>query len=114
MKRLGLALLTMVALVADCDSQRVPVGPAGPAPASGHAYRLYTHCGIRWAKIAGTFWRATPPLSDGNGNPPPGWGNPFQPGTLTMTSSTTATFTSQAGSARFKRTSWVNPPTLCD
>jgi hypothetical protein len=30
----------------------------------------------------GVFWRATRPLSDGNGNPPPGWGNPFQEGRL--------------------------------
>lgn len=76
-------------------------------------YRLYTHCGIEWTRIHGTFWRAVKPLSDGNGNPPPGWGNPFQQGTLTFTSTTTAVFRSAAGSVTFHRTGRTRPPFLC-
>lgn len=79
----------------------------------GEPYRLYTHCGIKWARIDGTFWLATSPLSDGNGNPPHGWGNPFQAGTLTLVSRTTAEFASAAGSVTFKRTQRAQPPILC-
>ena len=32
-------------------------------------YELLTHCGITWARIRGTFWKADHPLSDGHGNP---------------------------------------------
>ncbi len=76
-------------------------------------YRLYTHCGIEWARILGTFWRTAAPLSDGHGNPPAGWGNPFQDGTLTFTSPGTAVFRSTAGNVTFHRTPRTNPPFLC-
>jgi hypothetical protein len=75
-------------------------------------YRLMTHCGIAWTNIAGTFWRAVHPLSDGHGNPPPGWGNPFQDGTLTL-NGTTARFSSRAGTVTFQRTNRTRPPFLC-
>jgi hypothetical protein len=75
-------------------------------------YRLLTHCGIAWTSIAGTFWRAVHPLSDGHGNPPPGWGNPFQDGTLTLTGAT-ARFSSHAGTVTFQRTNRTRPPFLC-
>jgi hypothetical protein len=78
------------------------------------AYNLYTHCGITWARIDGRWWRATRPLSDGAGNPPAGWGNPFQHGVLTFTGPGTARFDSAAGSVTFKRTPRVRPPLLCD
>jgi hypothetical protein len=81
--------------------------------ASANAYRLYTHCGIEWAMIKGTFWRAQHPLSDGNGNPPAGWGNPFQPGTLTFTNPNTARFTSTAGTVVFDRSDRVRPLFIC-
>ena len=80
---------------------------------AGRAYRLFTHCGIKWAKINGTFWRAKRPLSDGSGNPPSGWGNPFQDGTLVFTSQTTARFDSSAGRVTFERTPRKRPPLIC-
>jgi hypothetical protein len=76
-------------------------------------YELYTHCGIDWAKINGRFWRAKHPLSDGSGNPPAGWGNPSQDGTLTFIGPTTARFDSPAGSVTFERTSRRQPPQIC-
>ena len=94
-------------------------GADGAYPAQGdkhvrsRPYLLYTHCGIEWAKIKGTFWRATPGLSDGDGNPPPGWGNPFQAGTLTVLSRTRARFRSSAGSVTFERTTRAGPPFIC-
>ena len=56
-------------------------------------YDLYTHCGIDYARVGNRYYEATPPLSDGSGNPPPGWGNPYQPGILTVISPTQAVFT---------------------
>jgi hypothetical protein len=76
-------------------------------------YELYTHCGIDWAKINGRFWRAKHPLSDGSGNPPAGWGNPSQDGTLTFIGPTTARFDSPAGTVTFERTSRRQPPQIC-
>jgi hypothetical protein len=61
------------------------------------AYDLYTHCGVDEAKIGDRFSAAVTPLSDGNGNPPAGWGNPYQAGTMTVVSATRAVFTDKAG-----------------
>ena len=60
-------------------------------------YNLYTHCGIDYVQVGNRYYEVTPPLSDGSGNPPPGWGNPYQPGTLTVISPTQAVFTDKAG-----------------
>ena len=42
--------------------------------------------------INGTAYYADPPLSDGNANPPAGWGNPYDHGQITLTTATTADF----------------------
>jgi hypothetical protein len=76
-------------------------------------YRLYTHCGIEWARIDGAFWQAAKRLSDGHANPPAGWGNPYQAGTLTFSRPTIAIFRSAAGSVKFHRTARATPPFLC-
>jgi hypothetical protein len=36
------------------------------------------------ARVQETFFAAEQPLDDGNGNPPAGWGNPYQSGTITV------------------------------
>jgi hypothetical protein len=112
--RLGALVLVGFALVvAGGGSQTASAKQSRTAMHAGKPYRLYTHCGIQWARIHGSFWRVTRPLSDGSGNPPPGWGNPFQDGTLTMASRTTANFTSPAGSVVFRRTKRHHPPLVC-
>jgi hypothetical protein len=109
----GLLVLTSVAVVAGCGSQMTASQPTSTSAGRAESYRLYTHCGIEWAKIEGTFWRAARPLFDGNGNPPAGWGNPFQDGRLTFRGQATAEFSSLAGSVTFKRTDRARPPVLC-
>jgi hypothetical protein len=64
---------------------------------SPEPYTLYTHCGIDEAMINGRWYEAVHPLTDGHGNPPPGWSNPGQPGTITLTSPTRAIFRDPAG-----------------
>lgn len=70
--------------------------PSAAAPTS-IPYELYTHCGIDEARIGSTYFEAETPLSDGSANPPPGWDNPTQHGTMTLLSPTAAVFTDPAG-----------------
>ncbi|MGI8678009.1 MAG: hypothetical protein ACR2LX_04820 [Jatrophihabitans sp.] len=65
--------------------------------ASGATYSLYTHCGIREARVDSTFFLADHPLDDGQGNPPPGWGNPYQSGTITLPTPKIAVFRDNKG-----------------
>jgi hypothetical protein len=106
-------VLTLATALASCGWQTKATPPATTSAHRGKPYRLYTHCGIQWARIDGTFWQAIKPLSDGDGNPPPGWGNPYEEGKLTLTSHTTAEFTSPVGNVTFKRTERTQPPVLC-
>lgn len=99
------ALTALLAVaVAGCAS------PARTQPSPGHpgrlvtaaanapvSYTMYTHCGIRFAKIGGRWFEAGRPLSDGSDNPPPGWGNPSQPGTIRMLSASVAEFRDSLG-----------------
>jgi hypothetical protein len=74
-------------------------GPSGSGPSATTAaqpYRLYTHCGIDEARIGNRYFEAVHPLSDGHGNPPAGWGNPFQQGTMTLLSTSEAVFRDDA------------------
>ena len=72
--------------------------PAGRAPApSASPYDLYTHCGIREANVDNRWYVADTPLSDGSGNPPAGWGNPYQAGTITFLSPTRFEFSDSVG-----------------
>jgi hypothetical protein len=60
-------------------------------------YNLYTHCGVGEARLGSQYYMAVHPLSDGAGNPPAGWGNPYDAGTMTQVSATEAVFTDGAG-----------------
>lgn len=60
-------------------------------------FRLYTHCGIDEAKFQDRYYEAVHPLSDGNGNPPDGWDNPEQSGTMRAVSPVEAEFRHPAG-----------------
>ncbi len=74
-------------------------GRPGNAPptASSTPFTLYTHCGIDELRVNGRWYEADPPLSDGNGNPPHGWGNPTQQGLVWSVSDTEVEFTDDAG-----------------
>ena len=83
-------------IVAYMSSSSPHVTPVRPAPRQV-AYNLYTHCGIDEARIGSHYFAAVHPLSDGSGNPPAGWGNPYQAGTMTVVSPAEAVFTDSAG-----------------
>jgi hypothetical protein len=76
-------------------------------PHSGHAsvgvpyqFGLYTHCGLDWPlamDFDGSFWDPNGPASDRSGNPPAGFGNPYDEGTVTLISPTLAQYRSRTG-----------------
>jgi hypothetical protein len=75
-------------------------------PEIGRAYRqrLYTHCGVEQHGFDGSVWLVDPPLDDGQGNPPPGWGGVGTDGTFTLTEADRAVFRSTNGNtAQFRR-----------
>jgi hypothetical protein len=97
-------IIVALALAGCSGSPTAPMASPAPsstssAPAAGlpQPYRLYTHCGIYEARIGNRYFEAVHPVSDGQGNPPPGWGNPYQPGTMTLLSPATAIFRDHAG-----------------
>jgi hypothetical protein len=108
-----LAFVSAVLLIAGCGAQASSSTRTATHADVGRPYALYTHCGIEWAKIAGRFWRATRALSDGSGNPPAGWGNPYQQGRLVLLGQRMARFDSSPGSVTFERTSRRQPPVIC-
>jgi hypothetical protein len=83
--------------------ETLPYGP-GVELRVPYEYVLYTHCGILGARIDGREWDAHPPLFDDYGaNPPPGWGNPFDQGTMMLLTRDDAEFRSASGeTARFR------------
>ncbi len=83
-----------LAVLCGCASQPDPTGGASTKAASPFA--LYTHCGIYEARVQDTFYVANEPLDDGHGNPPAGWANPYQSGTITV-GGPTAVFSDDAG-----------------
>jgi hypothetical protein len=79
------------------------------------AFDLYTHCGINGVKVNDRYFQYVGgTLDDGSGNPPRGWGNPYQHGTLTV-SDDLAVFRDDLGHVeRFKvRPGVSGPPLLC-
>ena len=119
-----LALVLAVAIIVEVTSSGVrslppPVASVAPQPLgnglsryfprSGRAslgvsyqFRLYTHCGLDWPTAMdfdGSFWDPVSPrpTSDGNGNPPAGYGNPYDHGTITLISPTRAHYRGSTG-----------------
>ena len=84
------------------DAAAAAPGAAQPLPATpevGVPYLvdLYTHCGVFGIEAGGVWFAADPPLVEGAGNPPAGWGNPYQPGSLTLLTATEAVFADAVG-----------------
>jgi hypothetical protein len=97
-RQLGaVALLALSISLTGCARDALHKTPGTAISGRSVPYQLYTHCGIDEALVDGTYFEAAHPLDDGNGNPPTGWGNPYQDGTMTLTSPTTAIFRDRHG-----------------
>ena len=112
-----LAVALAGCMIGGDKTQINPSGPLSLKVGETAQYPLYTHCGVLYVTINGTTFYADPPLSDGSGNPPAGWGNPSDTGQITLTTATTADF-SDASGHRAHFTSKPSGPTptiqLCD
>jgi hypothetical protein len=96
-----------------------PIATGDKSVAIGETYWhvLFTHCGIEQTDFGGRDWVAEPILADGNRNPPAGWGNPTEPGTMTLVSTDRAEFRSRDGqrTATFRPRAATDPPaTTCE
>jgi hypothetical protein len=99
-----------------------PAGPgavlaAPPSPQVGDTYPvdLLTHCGVVGTDIGGAWFAAEVPLVDGPGNPPPGWDNPYQRGTLTLLAADEAVFRDDSGhEVRFRAAGESARPAPCE
>ena len=101
-----MGVLTVTILLMGCSQKSPIAAPTTPAQSDqvqAVVFDLYTHCGINNFVAYGKYFaRIGGSLSDGSGNPPDGWGNPFQRGTLTL-SGDTAVFRDKLGHVeRFK------------
>ncbi|MEV6106534.1 hypothetical protein AB0M28_17705 [Streptomyces sp. NPDC051940] len=98
--RTALALTMSAGLLAGCAQAgaetAAPPAHTSPPPQT-IPYDLSTHCGIEEARIGTTYYEAVPPLTDGSHNPPEGWDNPTQRGTMTLISDTEAVFRDTRG-----------------
>jgi hypothetical protein len=99
----GFVLFSLVLALTGCGAATDGLAPA-PAKSSsstvangGEPFSLYTHCGIHELTFGGRWYeRVGGALDDGQGNPPQGWDNPYQAGTLTS-SGPTVLFRDHAG-----------------
>src|ERR1700694_5906884 len=72
------------------------------SPGVSYQFPLYTHCGLDWPlamDFDGSFWDpiGPGPVSYGYGNPPAGFGNPVDRGTITLISPTLTQYRSSTG-----------------
>jgi len=101
-----------------------PAPPAAPSPTPTPAltpvtlpnFALLTHCGVDEAKIGDRFYEAETPLIGPAHSAPPGWDNPYQEGTMTLTSPASAVFRDHLGhEVRFRlRPGATEFKQLCD
>lgn len=111
MKRFA-PILLLATLVLACSG--APSLKSGIKAEIGVWYRhsMYVHCGVYESSFGGRQWYATPPLTDGMGNPPSGFSGV---GEFRLTSATEAEFRSESGAvARFSSLAPGGPrPTAC-
>ena len=101
----AIALATATALLVGCT------------PDDGHDFVLITHCGIDDLQLEGQWYeRVGGLLDDGSRNPPDGWDNPEQKGTVTRVDETTVVFTDDAGHSEefVLREGATGPKDSCD
>ena len=91
---------TFVALVS-CDREGSKSTPSGNTTGIKigvpYPHKLYVHCGVLGTHFAAREWDANPPLRGAPGNPPQGWDENEEPGTMTLEATDRAIFRSSSG-----------------
>jgi hypothetical protein len=98
-RAIALTLTSALALLAcgGSPTTSTPGTSVSTTVGSSAHYTLYTHCGVLAATINGQTYYAEPPITDDSGNPPAGWGNPYDDGDMTLRTATDADFHDSAG-----------------
>jgi hypothetical protein len=65
-----------------------------------YSVSVYTHCGLRHVEFDASNWAISGVLSDPSFNPPAGFGNPTDNGTVTLITRNTARYRSESGEER--------------
>ncbi len=71
--------------------------PTGTPAAKPFPFDLLTHCGVDDAKIGDAYFEAEAPIIGPAHSAPAGWDNPYQHGTMTVLSPSTAIFHDDRG-----------------
>jgi hypothetical protein len=72
-----------------------------------YSHRLFTHCGIQYTNFDGRKWVADPIVKlFGGPDPPYGWKNPYDTGTIELVAKDRALFLSDSGEGAF----FIDPP----
>ena len=91
------------------ESERAEVGVS-------YRFQLPTHCGVEYAFFDDRWWNASTQLYENQArmDPPPGWGNPTEFGTMRLLSQDEAQFVGDSGNkAHFASRSEGSPGTTC-
>lgn len=99
--RVGATALLAVG-VAACGAPSEPT-PDKIEGGTGYAFDMYTHCGAREALFAGEYWEAVPTVpapepADSSSQ----WDDPYQAGTMTRVSETSAVFEAKGRQKHFQ------------
>ncbi|TQF66358.1 hypothetical protein FK531_17780 [Rhodococcus spelaei] len=106
-RRLVMQWLCAAALLAvGLSGCGAPSPPSEPAPDQveigvAYEYRMYTHCGAEEARFAGEYWEALR-ADPQQGNSSSGWDDPYQLGTMTRESESTAAFEAEGQVKRYQ------------
>lgn len=119
--RLAMCAIASAVLSTACGSAQPSDAEAAAyadsAPPMGEAvdYFVYTHCGVESLKVAGRWWQAVEPLygDDGSGDPPEGWGDPYQEGEMTLSSADSITFEANGTEVEFVPAPENKPMRVC-
>jgi hypothetical protein len=92
-------LASFAVLLLSCDSGETNRTPPDGRPTEikigvPYPHKLFVHCGVLGTRFAGRDWDASPPLRGSPGNPPQGWDENLESGTMTLESPDRATFRS--------------------
>lgn len=97
------ALTALAVLLASCAQAGTPrttgttASPLRFEVGVAYPHKLYVHCGVHGTHFAGRDWDASPPLESSHGNPPVGWDQNEEQGTMTLETPNRARFRSSNG-----------------
>lgn len=90
-----------------------PSDPAGPALGVPYPHELYVHCGVRYTKFAGRWWRAEPEVPEGALDPAVR-ADPYTAGTMVLVSPAEARFVRRAPDLAVTFRPLADEPPPCD